>query len=162
MPRYVWVEVVDDGRPMPKVHKPKFYVDQGVPEPLIDSLRRRRLKVMKSIEELPDNAPDDLVRRRAQEHQMVLLTKDHGFWDDREHPLKLTSGMVIVDTDDRMIEKVFNDYYDFINRFSQGEWEYTKAMFNQELWRVNRWGWPEERVFTIGADGKLYRRLLVD
>jgi len=162
MTEYRWVERPDDGAPDFKVQRPRFYVDQGIPESLIRSIDARGLKVRKSTEDLPAHASDDQVLRVASGHDMILLTKDMDFWDDRKHPNTDTSGIVIINTDERRIEATFWYYYDFICRFTKAEWAEAKGLFNQEEWRFKRGEWFEEKRFKIGEDGKLYEWVRVD
>jgi predicted nuclease of predicted toxin-antitoxin system len=103
-----WQEFEWDKAPSlpPGQHKKlKLYVDTNVPEPLINELRSVGLALHLAHHKGSGGRPDQNIYQEARRRGLVLLTMDRHFWQDREHPLQTTAGIIFVDVSPYQPEK---------------------------------------------------------
>jgi predicted nuclease of predicted toxin-antitoxin system len=88
-------------------YKWRLYADNNVQREVVQHLRRSGMDVL-WIAEDPDlrKQDDDAFHyRKAGMLGRYLLTRDLDFWDDRRHPLQISPGVIIVNTDDATVAK---------------------------------------------------------
>lgn len=106
-------------------YKWRFYADNNIEREIVEHLRNSDIDVLWIVEvpELMKQQDDAFHYRKAKQLGRYLLTKDLDSWNDRQHPLKDSPGVVIIDTDDTsvakylpvLLRKLINDY----NRLSE-------------------------------------------
>lgn len=131
-----------------QTRKPRVYADAQIPVWLIAALRRHRWKVRSAVEELGDGASDEMVRRAAQRARMVLLTNDDDFWDDRQHPLAETAGILIIPgPPDRLHVTLAKFHLGFLRIFKNHDWREAKARVTPDGFSFKRRGWARPKHF---------------
>lgn len=94
-----WFEISEKDWQDPRFRgkKVKLLTDAQFPEPVIDEIRRAKIKVERLDERLR-NRPDTDVLMLAQKLGRILITLDRDFWDDRKHPLQqVKMGIIYID-----------------------------------------------------------------
>lgn len=77
--------------------KLKLYVDINVPEPVVEELRSAGLTLYSAKHTGTASRPDQAIYQEARKRGLVILTMDSDFWQDREHPIQATAGIIFVD-----------------------------------------------------------------
>lgn len=92
---------------------------------------------------------------------------DRDFWNDRQHPLKKSPGIIFVDVppdqQERAIDGLARFYGLFARYFPLDWWEEMKARVSEYGFVIRyhtREGQISEEEFRLADDGKLYTRRL--
>lgn len=73
----------------------KFLADEGVDFPLIQRIREEGFRVTYAAEEFP-GVSDDMVLKRAEQENCILITKDKDFGVLVIHKRKTTAGVILI------------------------------------------------------------------
>jgi len=165
-----WREFEWDKAPSmpPGPHKKlKLYVDINIPEPLVQELRSAGLTLHLARELGPASRPDASIYQEALQRGLVILTMDSDFWQDREHPLQTTAGIIFIDVPPDKPEKACDAlarfYALFAKHYPLDWWKGTKARVYEYgfVLRIHTWeGRISEEEFQLKDSGKLLTRVL--
>ncbi len=161
---------IEKGMVMPPgPHKKlKLYADVNLPEPLIQELRAAGLVVYSARQTGKSQArPDQSIFEEARRQGLVLLTMDRDFWNDKEHPLHWTSGIIFVDISPDQPEKACDGlarfYALFAREYPLAWWKGIKARVCEHgfVLRMHTWeGRVSEEEFRLNCTGQLMTRTL--
>ena len=148
-----WQEVSHDPdfRWRKKAKKLRLYADASVPKVIVDEIRASgsNIPVTYAHEDGASDWLDNRIRDRAHKLGCVLLTFDRDFWQDGQHPLNRSAGIIFVDLPtDRLGEAIdaLGTFYGAFARWWPGNlWENQKA-------RVNAGGFT---LRTLTWEGKI-------
>jgi hypothetical protein len=152
----------------PGPHKKlKLYVDMNVPEPLIKELRAAGLVLHLARGKGSPGRPDENIYQEARRRGLVLLTMDRDFWQDREHPLQTTAGIIFVDASPDEPAKAADGlgrfYALFAKHYPLDWWKGTKARVYDHGFVIRSHTWQgrvSEDEFQLTESGKLLTRVL--
>jgi len=147
--------------------KIKLYADINVPEPLLQELRSAGLVVRSARIQGSQSRPDENIYQEARKLGLVLLTMDGDFWQDRDHPLQTTAGIVFVDVSPDEPEKACDGlarfYVLFAKYYPLDWWKGTKARIYERGFVIRTRIWKgdiAEDQFELDESDKLWTRSL--
>lgn len=123
----------------------KFYTDDNIELFIVEILRDLGLKVITAAEAGLSGRDDAEHRDLARKKNLVLLTKDQDFLDDRKHPPDRCPGIIVFNTGSWtretltdalfMVKAVFRPYRDI--------WKGTKTLLSQDH-TMAMWMWEHD------------------
>lgn len=152
----------------PGPHKKlKLFADANIPKPLIDELRSAGLAIDSAVEKDVATHPDGNILQIARKVDAVILTMDRDFWDDRQHPMQKSPGVIFVDVAPDQIDKAIDGlakfYALFAKEFPLDWWHETKARVTENGFVIKSITWDgriSEDEFRLSGDGKLLTRTI--
>jgi hypothetical protein len=121
-------------------HRPKklrLYADASVPKIIVDELRANKILVIYAQEDGGGRWPDNQIRHRAHALGCVLLTFDRDFWQDGQHPLNRSAGIIFVDVPNDRLGDAIDALAAFYRAFA---W----------YWPGDRWPKQKARIYSGG------------
>lgn len=162
---FLWKEA--PGLPPGSHKRLKLLADANIPKPLIDELRSAGIVVTSVTEEGIASHPDRNILQLSKKLGTVLLTMDRDFWDDRQHPLLKSPGVIFVDVPPDQIERAIDGLAKFYGVFAQqfplDWWDEMKAKVSEDSFVLKNITWEgriSEDEFRLAKDGKLLTRTL--
>lgn len=145
----------------------KLYADANIPRVVIDELKAAGLPVETAVQDGRSTHADESIAQRTRQQHRVLLTLDRDFWNDRQHPLGQSPGIIFVDIPpdqpERAIDGLARFYGLFARYFPLNWWEGMKARVSEHRFVIRCYTWDgqiSEEEFRLAEDGKLYTRRL--
>ena len=91
----------------------RFYLDENIPAPTVDYLKRRGHNVRHAALDLGYSPRDDAFHfQEARRERRILLTTDRDFENNRLYPLHLTYGVIIIAVPDQLPYHHLNNVLD--------------------------------------------------
>jgi predicted nuclease of predicted toxin-antitoxin system len=170
MDEHSWHEFLPDNTvamPPGPFKKIKLFADANIPQPLIDELRSAGLVVDCATDRHIATHPDKNIMKVVRKLGSILLTMDSDFWDDRQHPMQKTPGVIFVDLPpdqiSRAIDALAKFYALFAKEFPLDWWSETKARITDKSFTIKMVAWDgqiSEDEYRLTDDNKLYTRTI--
>lgn len=113
---------------MSKKSKPKFYADEGLPEPIFQYVKSRGFSIVKTT--LKHHPDENICQQARKESRIVLTMNPTHFWNENKCKTMQTSGVVILNFDPSEMDQANDAFCMLWNGFAR-DYSYLSSSWNR-------------------------------